>query len=259
MKKLAEYLGTEVAVFLNDERFKGWKVERTQENELEPPVVYYVFPERGLELECDADERICTIFLRTKDGDTFDDKLISPDLSLNWNRQQVLQHLGPPSWSGPEHTHQILGAYGAWNRFDRPRCVIHVKYLINADGIDEITLIRPERAPVPRGPGIKQHKPPQPFLRKETLQNAALQVAGYVLLMTFAGLCLAGNPPVPIMAIIAIPTWGLPVMLGTLQPRDPSRIGFLLGLALHFSLWLCLLNRKAIKAMIKRRRDNTPK
>ena len=120
MKKIAEYLGTEVAVFLQDERFKGWKVERTEENELEPPVVYYVFPEGGLALECDADERISTIFLRSKDGHTFDDKLISPDLSLIWNRKQVLQHLGPPSWSGPEHTHPILGAYGAWDRFDRP-------------------------------------------------------------------------------------------------------------------------------------------
>ena len=95
MKKIAEYLGTEVAVFLQDERFKGWKVERTEENELEPPVVYYVFPEGGLALECDADERISTIFLRSKDGHTFDDKLISPDLSLIWNRKQVLQHLVP--------------------------------------------------------------------------------------------------------------------------------------------------------------------
>ena len=259
MKKLAEYLGTEVAVFLQDERFKGWKVERTEEADIKPPIVCYTFPQRGLTLQCDINERINVVFLGSRDGESFDNKLLAPDLSLDWNRKQAQQHLGTPSRSGSQRVDPILGAYGAWDRFDRPGRVIHVQYRIDADIVCMITLMRPEVAPAPSGPGIKQHKAPQPFLRKETLQNAALQVAGYVLLMTFAGLCLAGNPPVPIMAVIAIPTWGLPVLLGSLHPRDPSRIGFLLGLALHFSLWLCLLNRKAIKAMIKRRRSDTEK
>jgi hypothetical protein len=91
-------------------------------------------------------------------------------------------------------------------------------------------------------------------MNKQFLQTASLQVAGYVFLMTFSALCLAGNPPVPIMALIAIPTWGIPVALGTLKPRDPSRIGFMIGLAVHFALWLCLVNRHAIRLMIKRRR-----
>jgi hypothetical protein len=144
MKKITEYLGGDVGVLLKDEPFSEWGVTRTEENELEPPIVYYVFPEKGLALQCGVDERISVIFLRSREGGSFDGELISPDLSFAWSREQVLQHLGCPSKSGPKGVRPYLGAYGAWDRFDGASCVIHVEYSVDADRVNEITLMTPD-------------------------------------------------------------------------------------------------------------------
>lgn len=144
-KRISDYLDFQASIMLKDEPFKNWAVERSLEEDLDPPIVHYVFPRRGLELRCDDDEKISVIFLRSHEGDVFGDTLIEP--SFSWTRQQVLEHFGCPSKSGDKSSHPILGDSGAWDRFAMPGYTIRCEYKMDSAGIQKITFMRNDVVP----------------------------------------------------------------------------------------------------------------
>lgn len=144
-KKITDYLGFQASIMLMDEPFKTWAVERSLEKDLDPIIIHYVFPRRGLELRCDDDEKVSVIFLRSDENNAFDDSLIEP--SFSWSRKQVLQHFGSPSDSGEKNSHPILGDSGAWDRFAMPRYTFHCEYKTDSASISSITFMRNDVVP----------------------------------------------------------------------------------------------------------------
>ena len=144
-KKIADYLDGQASSLLEDEPFKNWSVEKSFEDDLEDPIVQYVFRQYGFALRCDWDEKINTIFLSPDSLSGFDENLL--DVAFSWSRRQVLEHLGTPSKSGEKMNDPILGEYGAWDRFALPGYAVHVEYQINFDGIQKITLMREDAVP----------------------------------------------------------------------------------------------------------------
>ena len=144
-KTLANYLGKPVSAMLADMPFKLWPIEKSFEDDLAEPIIHYVFPQHGLELRCDRDDKVSTIFLYSDEFNGFDESLF--DVPFSSNRQEVKERLGPPSKSGDKVSDPILGEYGAWDRFARPRHTIHVEYRAGADRVKKITLIRTDVVP----------------------------------------------------------------------------------------------------------------
>lgn len=140
-KVITEYLGEVASSLLAEEPFSSWPVERVLEKELPEPRVYYIFKTHGLELRCDEEERVNTIFLRTDEYDDF--KLIP----FSWGRQMVLEYFGSPSKSGNKLSDPVLGDFGAWDRFTLPKYTVHVEYRIESEGIKRITLMCADAVP----------------------------------------------------------------------------------------------------------------
>lgn len=139
-KTLAKYLGKPAPIILADTPFKLWDVERSVEHDLDEPIIQYVFPQNGLELRCDRDEKVSTIFLYSDKYCGFDESLF--DMPFSSSRQEVVGRLGTPSKSGGRISDPVLGEYGPWDRFTRLGHTIHVEYRLDADCIRRITLIR---------------------------------------------------------------------------------------------------------------------
>ena len=144
-RRIADYLGFRASIMLKDEPFKDWTVERSLETDLDPAIVHYVFPGRGLELRCDDDEKISVIFLQSGENHQFDDILTDPFFS--WSREQVMEHFGKPSTCGDKSSHPVLGDYGAWDRFELPRYTIHFEYKRDSPSVSKITFMRNDVVP----------------------------------------------------------------------------------------------------------------
>jgi hypothetical protein len=130
---------------LGNTPYNSWPFEKSFEDDLQEPIIHYVFPQHGLELRCDRDDRISTIFLYSDKFSGFDERLL--DVPFSSTRQQVKEHFGPPSKSGGQINDPILGVYGAWDRFTRAGYTIHVEYQADADRVKMITLIRADMVP----------------------------------------------------------------------------------------------------------------
>lgn len=139
-EKLTDYLGACASNMLRDEPFSNWRFERSIENDLEEPIVQYVFPEHSMDLRCDGDEKIDVIFLSEERQGPQDGNLF--EVPFTWSRDQVLSHFGPPAKSGPKVTDPILGNYGEWDRFVRQGYTVHFEYRTDRDEIRQITLSR---------------------------------------------------------------------------------------------------------------------
>jgi hypothetical protein len=143
IERLNRFLGEPAVNLLMTAPFSQWRFERSIDDDLPERIVNYGFAAHGLSLVCDdGDEKIQTIFLYAS---RFDQSLI--EISFSSSRQDVLNDLGEPTKSGEAHTHAILGDYGAWDRFDGTRCVVHVEYQPDVDRIKMITLMRTNIAP----------------------------------------------------------------------------------------------------------------
>jgi hypothetical protein len=125
--------------------FKLWPVEKSFEEDLPELIIHYVFPRHGLELRCDRDNKISTIFLYADHYNGFDESLLDAPFSLS--RRQVRERLGTPSKSGPRLNHPILGESGEWDRFAKSGYSIRVQYRTDADSIKKITLMRADVVP----------------------------------------------------------------------------------------------------------------
>jgi|SRR5688572_6576797 len=144
-KTLANYLGSPASVILAEPPFKNWIFEKSYENDLEELRINYIFPENGVDLVCDAEERVTTIFLYSDQTRRFEEDLL--DLPFLFTRRQVIECLGPPSKSGGRTNDPVLGEYGPWDRFAMPDYSIHVQFRVDADRINLITLMRADVVP----------------------------------------------------------------------------------------------------------------
>jgi hypothetical protein len=145
MKNISDYLGCQTSIMLSDYPFKSWIVERSVEGDLDPPIIHYLFPGRGLELRCDDDEKISVIFLYFDKYGGFDEDLIGP--SFSWKREQVIECFGSPEKSAQKSSHPILGEYGAWDRFVMPGYVVRFEYGTDFEGVKKITYMRNDVVP----------------------------------------------------------------------------------------------------------------
>jgi len=144
-KNIADYLGSPASSLLQTTPFKDWSVEKSFEEDIDVPIIHYVFQRHGLELRCDRDDKISVIFLYSDEFDGFDESLF--EIPFSWGRDQVLEHFGSPSKSGGKVSDPILGNYGAWDRFTLPGHVVHFEYRANFDGIKKITLMCKDMVP----------------------------------------------------------------------------------------------------------------
>ena len=139
--KLVKYLGALLSDLLTRPPFANVPTTRSQENELPEPEIHYEFGDLGLDVTCDADERIRTIFVhRSYHGE------LSP-VPMNARRAEVLALLGVPTKRGDALHDPILGDQGPWDRFDTSTYSIHVQYQVHADKIDLVTLMRADVVP----------------------------------------------------------------------------------------------------------------
>jgi len=140
---MAEYLGKNVDCLLQSAPFKQWPVKRAVDSDADPPVIGYVFEGCGLQLNCDMDGRVRSIFLEAEEHDGY----IMSEVQLDSSRERVIELFGTPSKSGGSTSHPVLGDLGPWDRFRRPGYTVHVEYRIGSEGIEKITLMRNDVAP----------------------------------------------------------------------------------------------------------------
>jgi len=125
--ELAEFLGTHLSDLLTISPFSGWKVTRSVEEDLPKKEIWYEFEGHGVEVICDEDDRIRTIFLHRRDGEALS------GVAFSLSRREILDHFGGPSKSGSAVCIPALGDKGAWDRFNLPAGSIHIQYRLDRD------------------------------------------------------------------------------------------------------------------------------
>jgi hypothetical protein len=142
--KLADLLGKHVSSILETSPFNNWQFERSVEMEIDRPCIGYVFLGKEVELLCDLDERVRTIFLH---GNSPERVMFSDIPPFTATASEVRTLLGVPAKHGEESSSSILGKSGAWDRFNLGGNTIHVEYKCNIDGISKVTLMRNDVVP----------------------------------------------------------------------------------------------------------------
>ncbi len=138
---LTDYLGITAAELLGVVPFSNWSYTRSIEEDLPTVEIRYEFEEQKIDLVCDESERITTIFLHAGV-----DQALSP-ISMNLDRNGVLDRVGVPSKSGPAILDPILGDYGPWDRFESISHTLHVQYGAQTHQIELLTLMHPDVVP----------------------------------------------------------------------------------------------------------------
>jgi hypothetical protein len=145
LKSVATYLGQPASDMLSDVPFKYWTFERSFDNDLDEPVIDYIFLNNGMDLVCDQDDRVTTIFLHFGEDRHFDEVVLDlPPLST---RKDVVERLGLPSQHGDGAIDPILGGFGAWDRFSNPEYTIHIEYRVGIDRVKKLTFMRNDMVP----------------------------------------------------------------------------------------------------------------
>ena len=140
----AKFLGQKASCLLEAEPFRNWPVERSVDDDSDPPEVGYTFAGCGLALKCDRrDEKINCLFLELE---THAGTVLS-EVPFHLRRSEVLALFGPPSKSGEGFSDPVLGDYGPSDRFQGPEYTVHVEYRVDSDSIKMITLMRNEVVP----------------------------------------------------------------------------------------------------------------
>jgi len=145
IEMLASYLGKDDSVLLADPLFKNWTFEKSFEDDLAKPRIDYEFDQDGMDVICDGNGKVRTILVYSDECRAF--KEYVQDLPLTLGRSGVIARLGVPSKSGDKVSDEILGEYGAWDRFTRSDYVIHVGYRSDGDVINKVTLMRADVVP----------------------------------------------------------------------------------------------------------------
>lgn len=138
------YLAKPASELLRAQPFSSLQFVRKLNEDMPEPNLSFINDQHGIELSCDPNESIRTIFLKPRGSE-----LILLEMPFSTTRSEVLKLLANPSKSGPAYKHEILGEYGAWDRFDSPRHSIHIHYHPRIDAIATVTLMRADVVPDP--------------------------------------------------------------------------------------------------------------
>lgn len=142
--KMSEFLGKPASRLLETGPFKSWPAERWVDDDDDPPVVCYTLEGCGLQFICSReDELVRSVFLEAEEHAG----IVLSEVPFNQSREQVLARFGSPSRSGERVTDDILGEFGPWDRFQMPEYTVHVQYKLDADTIEQITLMRNDVVP----------------------------------------------------------------------------------------------------------------
>jgi hypothetical protein len=137
---LADALGRPAREVLEAEPFSRWRATRSIDPEFGDEIRYKL-EGHGVELICDASDRIRTVFLRRRDGEAL------AGLPYSLTRSEVLSRFGTPAKSGSATRIAGLGDIGPWDRFPIPQGALHVQYRLDRDEIEMITLMRADVVP----------------------------------------------------------------------------------------------------------------
>jgi hypothetical protein len=143
--QMEQFLGRPVTALLSEQPFSQWSFEKSFEGEIKNPRFDYVFPRNGLDVVCDMNEIIRTIFMYYGDDRVFEEGLA--DLPVSLSQSEVRAYLGAPSKSGGLIVDPILGSIGPWDRFATPEASIHIEYNADADSIKKVTLMQQRVTP----------------------------------------------------------------------------------------------------------------
>lgn len=137
MPSLRNYLGKSASALLEISPYSSWEFERTVDYSLQDCPIDYVCEAEGFSINCDGEDRIRSIFINSA-------YLVHKefDLPLQCERRDVLASFGKPTKTGEPRRHQVLGEYGAWDRYDGESHSVHIEYLPHADVIKMVTLLR---------------------------------------------------------------------------------------------------------------------
>ncbi|MNY27757.1 hypothetical protein D3C86_1616840 [compost metagenome] len=143
--QLAEWLGQPTSAVLSASQLRGRVFERSLEDDLSPPRIFYVFPDMGLDLRSDLEDKIATIFVHFDDQRRFDGDLL--EFTASSTRSDVVDRVGAPSKRGGGLKDPILGDFGPWDRFELGPHSLHVEYQPDADRLKLVTLMRADVMP----------------------------------------------------------------------------------------------------------------
>ena len=134
---IEDYIGENISDLLRNDRFKNWPVKKTTTVDAGEPFVHYFFEENGLDVRCDTNDTINTIFLYISDYGGFDVSLTSSQYLLG--RKAVLHHFGTPLKSGEGVSVPDLGEYGPWDSFNLVNYIVRFEYHCNSEGVKMVT------------------------------------------------------------------------------------------------------------------------
>ncbi len=139
LRDLSECLGKPIEQLFSQVPFRNWPAERSLEQTEDEASIYYEFPDQGVDIRCDEDELVRTVFLHVDRLPPLE--LIGLEIDASLTRQQVLERFGPPSKSGNRVDLPPLGKCGAWDRFSRSTWSLHFQYHYEVETIRLVTLM----------------------------------------------------------------------------------------------------------------------
>lgn len=142
---ITSFLGRDINELLSSSPFNNWQYELSKEDDLLESIAYYVFTQDGLEIQCDPNNIIKTIFLYSKEYGGYE--LSGMSFTFDMTRDQIRGTFGIPERAGEESNDDILGFHGCWDRYKLSGYYIHFSFVKGACGIDQVTLISGEDAP----------------------------------------------------------------------------------------------------------------
>jgi len=140
--KAAELLDKSVTDVFPDAPFCDWSFERSVDEDLDEPLVYFEFKDHGVDFTCRDADKISTIFFSA----TGEAARIF-ELPTSLTRDEVRDRFGVPNASGEAMVDPVLGEYGPHLRYDYPDYSVHFEYFPDRDKMKLITLMIPSVVP----------------------------------------------------------------------------------------------------------------
>ena len=140
---IEQYLGLHISELLGNAPFNQWKFRRSVNMDIDRPYIDYEFPPMTIDVVCDLDGRIRSIFIYT---DAVEGVKLT-DIPFSSTRNRVRELFGLPS-KYSEKSVGPLGSAGAWERYTFDSYTIHIEYENDCDEIKRITFMRNDIVPV---------------------------------------------------------------------------------------------------------------
>ena len=132
-----EYLGKDISSILKISPFKSWIITQSRHDDLAEIRIHYIFENKAIEIVCDKDNLIGTIFINVDKYDSF--KFF--EIPFSSNRKKVLKQFGKPFKTQEMFNHSILGVFKKCDYFRQNQLVIAIDYKIKKNEIHNVTLM----------------------------------------------------------------------------------------------------------------------